>query len=32
MATVKEQYEKIMEKLSKDTGNQKGHRQIWRCS
>ncbi len=28
MANVKEQYEKIMEKLSKGIGNQKRHRQI----
>ena len=28
MANAKEQYEKIMEELSKDIGNQKWHRQI----
>jgi hypothetical protein len=32
MATIKEQYAKIMEKLSKEIGNQKDQRQIWRCS
>lgn len=31
MTDVTEEYKKIMEKLSTDIGNQKGHRQIRRC-
>jgi hypothetical protein len=32
MIEIKEEYETKMEKLLKDIGNQKGHRQIGRCS